>query len=264
MRLAGRRRRATAGRLQRDAAGGQRGPSPAGRPSRRSGRWSRRSCRWWRSRTGAPAVGGRHPAGPVDRVVDDGSPSTAISTARGPTPAISIVVPAPPPRVRPSSGHRCGTCGSCAPGRALAAPGTARGRRARGSRRPTLPNRTSMLSGLDVRAWLSTVIDSRRPDERRDGARQSRCSAATCSTVRPGDHVGGHVATVASRSASTTAKLGAGVAAPTRPPSASRRRGRCAWVRSRVSRSDSERGPGRPRPGEAVAATLARQVAAES
>ena len=86
--------------------------------------------------------------------------------------------------------------------------------------------------------------------------------AATSSTVRPGDHVGGQTAIVASRSASTMEKLAPGfwtsAAVITHSPSGSMRR-----VRSRVSRRDSGEVQVTS-PGDAVAATLARQVAAES
>ena len=87
-------------------------------------------------------------------------------------------------------------------------------------------------------------------------------SAAICSTLRPGLQVAGHVATVASRDASTTAKLTSGLstdaAAISHSPSGSR-----VWVRSRVSRIDSEEVQV-VAAGEAVAATLPRHVAAES
>ena len=110
-------------------------------------------------------------------------------------------------------------------------------------------------------AWLSIVRLSRVPCT--VGTTPSgEISSTTCSTVRPGLHVSGHVATRARRLLSTTEKLAPGLvalaAAITHSPSGSIVRVRSS-ASAKVSVVDQVVWA-----GEAVAATLVRHVAAES
>ena len=186
--------------------------------------------------------GGRHPAGAVDAPRRRGRRRRRLDSTPA-SPAISIVVPAPPPRVRPSSGQPVAHVRRQAPeSRALAA-----------RERPEVD---ALGDAADAAQAHLDVERARRPGPVVDGDRQAPAHratgrrpavamlAATSSTVRPGDP----------RRPATPRRWRAGRrrrrrswrrgSGPRRRPSASRRRGRCAWVRSRVSRSDSGERPG--------------------